>query len=231
MRLGLPKGSAQILVALGKSGGMHMGELVRKAKVHRPAAYRSVRALSTLGIVFTTNAVGKRALIRSKGVHSLVQAFAEVAEMVRDVRDNKNTHATPSTIHHLSGPAGIATVFEDVTTHTARGDTFYRYTSECDLDEVNSFLPKKYRTLRDNKRLERQVISNPESGKRKRPRLERFVKFLEGEREQFRQNAIQLVYGSRIAFIDLNTQDCIIIENDTLASFQRVIFRALYRRL
>ncbi len=208
-----------------------MSALVRSANVHRPAAYRAVRALSTLGILFVTTVLGKRAIIRSRGVHLLAHMFTDVTQATHAATANKNMHPTATTVRHHKGPAGITAVFEDVVAHTKRGDIFYRYTSERDLDEVNAYLPEKYRHLRDAKRLERQVISNPESGKRKRPRLERFIKFLGGEREQFRQNAIQLVYGSRIAFIDLNTQECVIIENDTLASFQRVIFRALYRRL
>jgi len=61
--------------------------------------------------------------------------------------------------------------------------------------------------------------------------LERFIKYIGSENESFHQNAIQLIYGDRIGFVDLNTHQAFIIENKTLAAFQKTIFRALYRRL
>jgi len=149
---------------------------------------------------------------------------------------------TMAAMRYFEGPSSVTAIFNDVVEHSKRGDIFYRYTSEKNLDDVNRLLPADYRKRRDAKRLERLVISNPESGSRKRSRLERFIKFLgsstdadhrpvSAEKELFHQNAIQLIYGDRIALIDLNTHIGLIIENKTLAEFQKTIFRALYKRL
>ena len=89
----------------------------------------------------------------------------------------------------------------------------------------------KRRSYRDKKKLERMVISNPVSGMRKRPRLERFVKFIPPQMNLFDQDIIQLVYGERISIIDLNKERVLIIENKALAEFQKVIFRQLYDKL
>ena len=131
----------------------------------------------------------------------------------------------------LEGKKGIGYVFSDVVNSLQKGETFYRYTSEKDLDKVNSYLPKDYRQRRDAKHLERLVISNTVSGKQKKPRLERFIKFIPPEDAQFNQNIIQLIYGNKIAIIDLNKEMSIILQNQLLADFQKTIFKLLYKKL
>jgi len=118
-----------------------------------------------------------------------------------------------------------------VVAHCKRGEMFFRYTSEQDLAKVNTYLTNDYRNKRDKKKLERMVISNYVSGKQKKSRLERFVRFLPEETEQFEQNVIQLVYGSRVTMIDLTKEEVMIIENKRLADFQKSIFKVLYKRL
>ncbi len=229
-RLGLPKGSAEVIRALESDDALSMSEIVRATHIHRPAAYRAVRALCAHGVL-QSQKIGKRVGFRSRGQKVLASLFADTSAAVDRQVPGQQISTTFANVRYLTGTKGITEVFTDIVQHTKKGDTFYRFTSERNLDEVNSYLPKEYRTIRDQKKLERQVISNVLSGSKKRPRLERFVKFLEGEKEHFTQNAIQLIYGQRIAFIDITKKECIIIENETLAEFQRVIFKALYRRL
>lgn len=173
---------------------------------------------------------GKRAFYVAESRSLITKLFAHtIGEMARiESAAPKNSSGA---VRYFEGGSGVTAIFNDAVEHSKRGDTFYRYTSEKNLDAVNSLLPADYRKRRDAKRLERMVISNPESGKRKKNRLERFVKFLGTEKESFHQNAIQLIYGDRIAFIDLNTYKSFVIENKTLAEFQKTIFRALYKRL
>lgn len=230
-RLGLPKGSAEVLRVLEHGQAMGMSSIVRAAHIHRPAAYRAVRALCAQGVLESRQR-GKRAVYHSRGQKVLAALFAKAVHAVtKSAPPPPSTDTSFSSVRYLSGVSGITEVFADVLQHTKKGDTFYRYTSERNLDEVNSYLPKEYRAIRDRKKLERQVISNFLSGRQKRPRLERFVKFLEKGQEHFMQNTIQLIYGSRIAFIDISKKECVIIENESLAEFQKVIFKALYRRL
>ena len=128
-------------------------------------------------------------------------------------------------------PVVRASVFDDTIAHTPKGQTFYRYTSERDLSRVNRYLSPGYRGARDKKKLERLVISNARSGAQKRSRLERFIKYMPEGTLQFDQNIIQIVYGKRLAFINLNSEEAFVIEDAALADFQKVIFSQLYRRL
>lgn len=229
-RLGLPKHSAEIYQILEKKGALSASALDRESPAHRPALYRALAALSKAGLV-SREQRGKRFVYFAKDRSHIRTLFAHTQKEVGELVTERRQSDLPGIIRYFEGGGGIAAVFDDVTAHCKRGETFYRYTAERDLDEVNKYLSPDYRKHRDAKRLERLVISNPESGKRKRSRLERFVRFLGSDTDPFHQNAIQLVYGKRIALIDLNTKKCLIIENETLADFQKTIFKALYKKL
>ena len=229
-RLALPKHADRAYLSLESGGPSTVAALSKRIRVHRPAVYRALTALEREHLV-TRRRFGGRVFISASPREAIALRFAGVQEAVRTTSSEKPLTESFGAIRYLEGERSVAAIFTDLTAHAKRGDTFYRYTSERDLDQVNALLPSDYRTRRDAKRLERLVISNPESGSRKKSRLERFIKFLGSDKESFRQNAIQLIYGSRVAFIDLNTYRGFIIENETLADFQKTIFRALYKRL
>ncbi len=231
LRLGLSKYAGVVYEALEGQKPLLATDIVRVSSLHRPAAYKGIHELTDSGLLIKTMH-GKRVKYVAAPRSHAYELFQNESAALPDVQAAAalSVASVPS-VTHLTGPDGIRAVFDDMLATLRRGETFYRYTSERDLDEVNSYLSSSYRKIRDQKRLERLVISNPESGKRKRSRLERFVKFLGTDAEQFDQNAIQLVYGDKIALIDLNTKQSLIIENATLASFQRTIFKALYKRL
>ena len=229
-RLGLPKHSDAIYGSLEKTGPSNVSAIARAIDAHRPAIYRALAALSKMDLV-EEKQFGKRIFFSATPRHRLATLLNIDTKQSAAVLSERSAKDSMDAIRYFEGDKGITAVFTDVVEHCKRGDTFYRYTSEKDLDAVNRLLPADYRKRRDAKHLERQVISNPESGKRKRSRLERFIKFLDSDKESFRHNAIQLVYGSRIAFIDLNADKSFIIDNATLADFQKTIFKSLYKRL
>lgn len=230
-RLGLPKHSAAVFEALEKLEPASPTQLARATKLHRPVVYRALSALAKAGFAEVRKA-GLRSVYLSRDRMRIAQAFkGTAAEAQRVLSRGQHAQRSVGMISYFEGRGGIATIFDDVVLRSRRGDTFYRYTSERDLDEVNALLSPSYRAKRDAKRLERLVISNPQSGVRKQKRLERFIKYLGVGKESFSENAIELIYGSRVAFIDLNTKRGLIIDNPTLAEFQKTIFKALYRRL
>lgn len=228
--LGLPKHSAEIYSSLERSGPSNVSAIARATATHRPALYRALEGLSKKGLV-ERKRFGKRTFFAAAPRNCIANLLDVDTKQTAAVLSERSAKDSMNAIRYFEGKKGITAVFTDLVEHCKRGDTFYRYTSERDLDEVNRYLPGDYRKRRDGKRLERLVISNPESGKRKRSRLERFIKFIGSDAEAFRHNAIQLVYGSRIAFIDLNTDKSFIIDNPTLADFQKTIFASLYKRL
>lgn len=201
--------------------------------ISRAQAYRNLEELLERRLVSRVR-IGKRTYYRAESPRRIEEEFSKVMARVNtrvDAYMAKREKELPQYIRFFSGFSGIRAVFDDVVSHTPKKGTFYRYTSERDLASVNKYLSPQYRKERDRRKLERLVISNPVSGKQKKPRLERFIKYIQPEVNTFDQNIIQLVYGSRLAFINLNTEEAFIIEDASLASFQRVIFGQLYRKL
>ncbi|MCX6758212.1 MAG: hypothetical protein NTX14_00705 [Candidatus Nealsonbacteria bacterium] len=232
-RLGLPKHSDAIYDRLRHDGPMNATRLCAAANLHRPAAYRALSSLLARRFVFKT-LEGRRNLYHAANTRLIATAFTQTSVVVSEKMAKlavANDQYKQKEIRFLNGFDGIRAAFDDVINHMKHGEIFYRYTSERDLDAVNKYLSGDYRTMRDKKKLERMVISNPVSGKKKKPRLERFVKFIPPDIDLFDQNIIQLVYGDRISLIDLNTERVLIIENKPLADFQKVIFKQLYGKL
>jgi sugar-specific transcriptional regulator TrmB len=232
-RLGLPKHTSAVYQQLSKHGPNSPTDICRATRLHRPAVYRALIALQKHHFVYTTQR-GARTLYHASSGRIVAKTFAQT---VANVAERFAVHAVAEEqykrkeIRFLSGFAGVRAAFDDVIDHLHYGETFFRYTSERDLQKVNAYLSPKYRQRRDAKRLERLVISNPVSGSQKKPRLERFIKFIPTKESLFNQNIIQLVYGKRVSFIDLNTERVLVIENAVFAEFQKVIFRQLYSKL
>ncbi len=232
-RLGFGKNAGKVYGALLRSKDpLHVSGISAKAGIGRPEIYRNLSKLIKHGYVKRLS--GKRNYYAAESPRRLEHDFKKnleeagaLAESMAKIRQKE----LPDQMRYFKGPRGIRAVFDDVVSHTPRGATFYRYTSERDLAAVNRYLSPAYRVRRDKKKLERLVISNPISGKQKKPRLERFIKFIPPEVSLFDHNIIQLIYGSRLAFIDLNTKEAFIIENKALAQFQAVIFNQLYKKL
>ena len=232
-RFGLPKHADTVYKLLQEKGPMNATRICEETNLHRPAVYRVLSPLLAHRFVFITKN-GCRKLYNAANPRLIAIAFAKISSKVSAQMEKQvisDDLYKQKEIRFLNGFNGIRAAFNDVISHLKRGETFYRYTSEKNLDKVNKYLSKSYRILRDKKKLERMVISNPISGTRKKPRLERFVKFIPPEASLFDQNIIQLVYADRLSLIDLDTERVLIIKNKALADFQKVIFKQLYDKL
>ena len=232
-RLGFPKHTDKIYQAIKAGSPLLATKIISDTGIHRPAVYHILHKLLGEKLI-STKKIGKRIYYMPENIRRIITLFAKDLENITKIiknREIQEVETVNSYIKIFHGPNGIRAVFDDIIEQSNPGDIFYRYTSEQDLASVNRYLSSDYRKRRDKKRLERLVISNPISGKQKKPRLERLIKFIPPEADLFDQNIIQIIYRDRIAFIDLNTKQAITIENPSLANFQKVIFKQLYKKL
>lgn len=233
-RLGLGAHADEVYATLARAKHpMLVAHIAGTTNLARQQVYRNLADLMRFGFV-TKVPVGKRTGYGAESARRIEEEFAKTVagvskEAARYAKERERD--TPAHVRFFKGFAGIRAVFDDVIDHVPKGDTFYRYTSERDLAATNRYLSPTYRARRDKKKLERLVISNPASGRQKASRLERFIKYIGPETAPFEQNIIQLVYGTRLAFINLNTEEAFVVEDEALALFQKVIFRQLYRKL
>jgi sugar-specific transcriptional regulator TrmB len=234
IQLGLHEPASDIYVKLLERGPKTLSEIANHMNLYRPATYKAIALLQDKGLVSLTLR-GKQKYYVAENPGRLKNLVSDLSVAVDNLLPELETmmlrKQNRPLVRILEGKKGVSTVFDDIISSCSKGETFYRYTSELDLDKVNSYLSKDYRTKRDAKKLERLVISNKLSGTQKKSRLERMVKFLPQNAEPFNQNIIQLAYANKIAIIDLNTETSLIIENESIAHFQKVIFRTLYKNL
>jgi sugar-specific transcriptional regulator TrmB len=228
LRLGISPLSAEVWMALEGNEPLTISALATKSGKHRPSVYRSLAQLGKAGLVCEA-AKGARTAYRTISQKELLVLWKNIEQpqvlySAHEVRAN-----TPRTVTKHSGDSAIRDAFDHVVATLKRGDTFFRVTSEKNLDEVNALLSPTYRKHRDAKRLERLVISNRESGNRKRRRLERFIRYI--ETEPFAHDVIELIYGAYVTFIDLKSKEVTRIHNIHIASFERSKFKALYDKL
>ncbi len=233
-RLGFPKHTEKLYTVLQNSETpLLVTDLAKETKVSRVVVYRCLTAMLRDKLIEKIS-LGKRTYYEATSpqkLTELIQLHNTSAEEVASALIKKQTKDVPRHVRFLRGAEGIRAAFDDVIEHAKKGETFFRYTSEKNLEKVNSYLSHDYRKRRDAKKLERKVISNALSGSQKQSRLERFIKFIPVEADQFEHNIIELIYGSRVSIIDLEREEVTIIENQKLADFQKVIFKLLYRQL
>lgn len=233
-QLGLTHHEGVIYKALLEYGPVAISDIAAKTGLYRPSVYKSLESLLAKNLILRVPQ-GKRSLYTAENPAKLQelakQLFSEVTQTVDELQELYTEKDRMPTIRVLEGREGVRAVFADVVETLPKGATFYRYTSEKNLNEVNKYLPKEYRKKRDAKRLERLVISNTASGSQKKPRLERWIKYIPQDFDPFQQNIIQLIYGKRVAIIDMTTKNSLIMENAAFADFQEKIFKLLYKKL
>lgn len=232
--LGLSPRAREMYLHLFKAGPSTISEVAQSVTFHRPEIYRAIDELSLRSLAFVrTEGKRKRYVaappnkVRDIFAEYLKDAEAAMPELVTSYRDSKEK---PS-ITTYEGRSGVTSVFADLVDSSKRGETFYRVSSESDLERTNTYLPRDYRKKRDAKGLERFVITAPRIGKGKKVRMERAMKYIPEGYDLFEQDIIELIYADKIAFIDLSTETSFIITSPRLADFHKKLFRLLYQKL
>lgn len=233
-KIGLTEKESLIYTALLESGPANVSEIFRRAGIHRPLIYKTLPSLIEKGLVSISPKKKQKQFIaespeKLKNLFSKLSSDFESALPELELM-HKSAGERPI-VKFLQGKKGIQFMFEDLVTTLKKGDIFYRYSSAKDSAKNEKYLPANYRKIRDQKQLERFVITNEFTSKQKKPRLERAVKLVPQQYGLFDYNITQIIYGNKVAFADYNTETAIIIEDPQIAEFQKKIFKLLYDKL
>lgn len=234
-KLGLTGSEIKVYMYLLERGvSMSVMDIAKGLAAHRPIIYKALSLLLEKGLVSST-LKGKRKQYSAESPEKLRNMINEVTidveETIPDLEDIYKSPKTKPIVKFFEGKKGITYVFADVVDSLKRGDVYYRYSSSKDIEKTNSYLPKDYVQKRDNKNLERYIINSQYVESKKTPDLNRNTKVVPPEFDLFDQNIVQLIYGNKVAIIDINTETSFIIENEKFADFQKKIFKLLYSKL
>ena len=235
-RIGLGEREEKIYKSLLTHGPLSISEMSRRTGVPRVSIYSVLPHLLFLGLI-SRSPKGKYKIYSAESPKKfkavltdiLVDSEIEIAEMEETELKNSNRPQ----ITYGEGHAAIKSVLSDVVHSLKKGDTYYRYSSESALkrEQMPHYLPYDYRKIRDEKELERSVITNEPTRNKLRNALGRDVKVIPNDFDMFDYNITQVIYGDKVAIIDYNNETTITIENAVLAKFQKKIFKLLFREL
>jgi sugar-specific transcriptional regulator TrmB len=231
--LGLTEYESQIYLILLEKGMAGVSKISRETGINRPAIYRTIPPLLKRGVI-SEIVKKKQKLYSAESPEKLETILEDLQKKLRDalpdlIQKFDGVQNKPI-VKYLSGKHGISFIFEDLVRTLKKGDTFYRYSAPRDLGKAEKYLPENYRRIRDEKQLERYVITGEGIAEQKKPRLERDLKILPDiEENDF--NVTQVIYGNKIAIINYDSESAVLIEDRLMANFQRMIFKNLYDRL
>jgi sugar-specific transcriptional regulator TrmB len=232
--LGLSPNQSRVYISLVESGPALVSTIAHRSGLHRPTVYQALPALIERGLV-SVFPKRKQKMYVAESPEKLRQLFDQFSvqfqEMLPQLSRNFSKKSSRPLIKFLEGKKAIAFVFEDIVRTLKRGEVFYRYSSRRATTKGDSFMPKSYWELRDRKQLQRFVITNEPVSREKKPRLERAVKVVPRKFDLFEYDVTQLIYADKIAFVDYNSHTAVIIENPSIATFQRKLFELLYNLL
>ncbi len=234
-KIGLSKHESAIYLALLERGPSHIAQISEKTSIHRPLVYKALPSLLEKRLI-TQIKKGKRTIFMAEPPNRLETLFDDLKidffEILPDLEDQYSNNELKPRVRFLEGKDGTKRVFDDIVRSLKKGDVFYRYSSNKDGKEKrDKYVPRGYRKMRDEKKLERQVITNEQTSQHKVAKLDRFVKVIPNDFGPFDHNVTEVIYGDKIAFIDYESETAMVIESKKIADFQRHIFKVLYKKL
>lgn len=232
---GLSSHEGEVYAALLRHSPASVSAIERASGLHRPAIYAALAALLSKGLVASVLR-GKRKHYAAESPKKLEQLFADRIARFRDSlgefeRAYRSRKTEPS-VKLLRGRKGLQSVLEDLTATLEVGDTFYRASSRDLGTEVERYVPRNFRALRNEKKLEQFVITN--EALKKSPhhkRIECYSKMIPKSEDPFTYDIAELIYGDKVAFVDYRAEVALLIENPRFARFQERLFRSLFKRL
>lgn len=233
-RLGIPEKASIIYVDLLEHGRSSPSEIVLRTGLHRPEVYRYLPTLVEQELVVTSR-TGKRHFFTAGSPDKINELFSELqnnaVRMIQDLNEKYLVINQKPHVEYREGRKGVTAVFADIVSTLGEDETFYRVTSEVDVEKVNTYLPANYRTVRDKKKLQRYVIMSSNAAQIKQKRLDRDLVVVPQNMDEFRDNVLMTIYGHKVAYIDFNTETSMTITNTMIAEFQKKLFKLAYNSL
>lgn len=232
--LGMTHADELIYTALLELGTATLTELAERAHLHRQEVYRALPTLISRGVLLEAKR-GRRPVYTACDPKYLLQLYEEkrtaVEEKLEEFADIARNPSKRPIVTYGEGRAAIHRVYADLAQTLPRKGMYFRYSAKDARERERKQTPRNFVAIRDAKQFERLVITNEVERSRKRNLLGREIRVIPKDFDLFEDNVSQVIYGNKVAIIDLNSKTAITIENPTIARFQEKLFRLLFRHL
>lgn len=232
--LGLTEKQAKIYSGLIHSGASTVSTIAKVTGLHRPTIYATIPSLQEKGLVSGVIR-GKLRYFVAESPEKLDRILTDTTEKlgatIKELAIVFSTQSTRPIFKFFEGKKGIQHIFLDIVVSLKKDETYYRYSSTDDQVKGDRYLPLDYKKIRDNKRLQRMVIASGTRKQTEKASLDRAAKYIPQGFDLFSYDVTLLIYGSKIAFVDYNSETGVIIENAKIAEFQRKLFLLMWSKL
>ena len=227
---------AKIYIALLEKGSHTISGIAEISGCNRVQIYAVITRLKEQKLLWETIR-GKRKYFFAENPENLENIFYEqklsfqnTVSFLKEKYEKKQSKPELRTFYTREA---MKHIFHDVVDTLEKWEIYYRYSSRKH-DKLRGFLGEKYKKKRDEKEIQRMVITSDELKKLK----EKWVKKLNREMvaipkkyDLFEDNISKVIYGNKVAIIDYNTETSFIIENQKFADFEKKIFKLLFKYL
>lgn len=227
--LGLQTGEAHVYLFLVEHGACDVSTVAKNLSITRVTAYNHIEGLLKKECIIKTRP-HKRYLYEAHDPERLLSQFeAAYKDGIQSLTLLSQSYRKKLFVPEITLHAGIdqlRSIYDDVAQSLPRGGTFFRYTSRS---KDVGYSPI-YARLRKEKELERLVITSVAKSEKKSADADRFLKTVPKD-FAFDDNVTVLIYGTKVAYMDFNSDSGITIESPHLARFQEKIFKLLWKKL
>lgn len=233
VKAGLDKKSAAIYAALLDKGIQSLSQISKETHINRPALYALLPRMQQTGLV---NRIQKQksSFYKAESPLRVLEMYQEdhkdLSELLGQIAQEhqEGPHDKPI-IKYLEGRRGMTFVFDDIARTLPKGGIFYRYSSRT--GSSTGLQGTFYAKVRDERGIERMVITSEEKARTMKKKLERAVKVIPKDFDLFADNISLIIYGDKTAYIDYDSKTSFIVESVKIARFQEKLFRLLYKKL
>ncbi len=235
-KLWLSQDEANIYLFLINNQNQTIAEISKWTKINRPKLYKILPNMVETGLIGN--------IMNGKRTHYIAENPKILSQYLENIKNEydlyipeieklyQNQFSKPI-FKHLTWKNGIKNIFIDIGNTLKTWDIFYRYSSRNDVTKTS--IPQKdyeqYKKLREEKRLERYVITNEYLNDLKPKKLEKDVVIIPKKYDLFEDNITKIIYANKVAIIDYNSLESFIIESPIFAHFEKKIFLLLFKFL
>jgi sugar-specific transcriptional regulator TrmB len=235
-KLWLSTDESSIYIYLLENPKKTLSEISKYTNINRPKLYKIIPNMEESGLIWTV-IHGKRKLFIAENPQILNNYFESIKEdyasfIPQIERIYKNSFDKPI-LKHLTGKTWVRNIYMDIAHTLKKWESFYRYSSRIDIENtsISQKEHNKYRKIRNEKQLQRYVITNEYLTSLKTKKLDKDVVVIPKKIDEFEDNITKLIYANKVAIIDFNTDESFIIESEVFASFERKLFKMLFKFL
>lgn len=234
--IGLTEIESQIYISLLEKWQQTISSISEVSGCNRVQIYAAIPRLKEKKLIWET-LKGKRKIYFAQNPENLENIFYEqklsFQNTVSFLKGKYEKKLAQPELRVFYTQEAMKHIFMDVVQTLEKWETYYRYSSRKH-DILRGFLPDSYKKLRDEKEIQRCVITSEELKKAKEKagvKLNREMRSIPMNYDLFDDNIGKIIYGNKVAIIDYNTSMSFIIENKKFADFEKKIFKLLFNYL